>query len=126
MKGESVSTRSDAGEIGRWRVRSIGAGIVGSVVASFCCLPTAVAIALGLGLGTGTALGQLPAYQRLFQSMGLAIAGLAVWWLLRRSRATCDLQERARHRERVPLYVFGAFGVGFAALNLVVIPLLER
>ncbi|TAK35588.1 MAG: hypothetical protein EPO21_05635 [Chloroflexota bacterium] len=126
MTDDSVSMRSHAGEAGHWRGRSIGAGVVGSVVASFCCLPTAVAIALGLSLGTGTALSQLLAYQRLFQVAGLTFAGIAVWWILRRSRATCNPAQRERHADRVPLYVFGAFGVGFAVLNLVVIPLLER
>ena len=109
-----------------WQGGSIAAGVLGSVLASLCCLPTAVAIALGLGLSAVPVLGQLLAYQRLFQIAGLAFAGIAVWWILRRSRATCGLAERERRRDRVPLYVFGAFAAGFVVLNVAVIPLLEQ
>ena len=126
MTDRAVSTRSQAGDIGRWQSRSIAAGVIGSVVASACCLPAAVAISLGLGLGTATALSGLLAYQRLFQVAGLAVAGLAVWWILRRSRMTCSLAERQPNQERVLLYVLGAFTAGFIILNVVVIPLLER
>ncbi|MBI4318605.1 MAG: hypothetical protein HY675_08950 [Chloroflexi bacterium] len=107
-----------------WKGRTIASGITGSVIASFCCLPTALAIALGLSLSTAATLSQLLAYQRAFQLAGLVFAGLATWWILRRSRSTCGLS--ARQRERVPLFVLGAFAAGFATLNVAVIPLLER
>ncbi|MBI4496894.1 MAG: hypothetical protein HY689_03205 [Chloroflexi bacterium] len=109
---------------GGWQRQSLAAGIAGSVVASFCCLPTATAIALGLSLGTVARLSQLLAYQRLFQVAGLALAGVAVWWLLRRSQASCTLSPQ--ERERVPLLVFGAFTASFVILNLVVIRFLEH
>lgn len=86
----------------------------------------AVAIALGLSLSTVATFGQLLAYQRLFQLAGLAFVGVAFWWIMGRGGASCNVAERAHMRDRVPLYVFGAFAIGFAILNLVVIPLLER
>ncbi|MBI2954141.1 MAG: hypothetical protein HYY30_07495 [Chloroflexi bacterium] len=107
-----------------WQGKTVAAGITGSVIASFCCLPTALAIALGLSLSTAATLSQLLAYQRAFQVAGLVFAGLATWWMLRRSRSTCSPSER--QLERVPLFVFGAFAVGFLILNVFVIPLLER
>ncbi len=124
---ESVSsTPTWISRIKPWHGRSILSGIAGSVIASACCLPAATAIALGLGLSTVASVGQLLAYQRLFQIAGLAFGGIAVWWIGRRSGTSCSIAERAQMRDRVLLYVFGAFAVGFAFLNLVVIPLLER
>ncbi len=114
----------DALTKGPWRVRSFAAGVVGSIVASFCCLPAATAIALGLSFGTVATLGQLLAYQRLFQLAGMAIAGVSIWWVLKRSRAECSLS--VHEQDRVPYYVFGAFATSFLFLNLVVIPVLER
>lgn len=109
---------------GSWRGRTLAAGVIGAIVASFCCLPMATAIALGVSLNTIATLSQLLAYQRFFQLGGVALAGLAVWWTLRRSCASCSLSEA--ERERVPVYIFGAFAAGFAVLNLMVIPLLEQ
>lgn len=107
-----------------WPGRSVAAGIGASVVASLCCLPLAFALALGLGLGTAATLGRLLAFQHLFQVAGLTLAGLAIWRIGRCNGAACQLP--ARERERVPLYVFGAFALGFLALNLGLIPFVER
>lgn len=107
-----------------WPGRSVAAGVGASVVASLCCLPAAAALALGLGLGTAATLGRLLAFQRLFQLAGLALAVLAARWIAGRRGASCRLSPR--ERERVPLYVFGAFALGFLTLNLGLIPLLER
>jgi len=106
-----------------WQRKSFGAGVMGAVVASLCCLPTAVAVGLGLSLSTIATLGRLLAYQRLFQVTGLALSALAISWLVRRDPVACQLSER--QRDRVSLYVFGAFAVSFVVLNIVVIPLLE-
>ena len=110
-----------------WPRQSLAAGVVGSVVASFCCLPLATALALGLSLGTIATLGRLLAYQRLFELAGVLGTALAGWWIHRRSRMACGACWRdARERARLPLYVCGAFALGFAALNLGLIPLLEH
>ena len=101
--GDDLSVGRDSSARGRWHVRTVGAGVAGSVIASLCCLPMATALALGFGLGTVATLGQLLAYQRLFQVAGLAFAGAATWWILRRSRANCALSEG--ERGRVPLLV---------------------
>lgn len=95
-------------------------------MASFCCLPAAVAVALGLGLGTVAALGGLLAYQRLFQIAGFALSGLAAWSLSNRNCTECNRTERGRPGEGVAVYVLGAFAVSFLILNVVIIPLLEH
>ncbi|MBI4493569.1 MAG: hypothetical protein HY690_12335 [Chloroflexi bacterium] len=124
MTAAHSATSLEAGAHQAWQGRAVGAGVLGSVVASLCCLPSAVAIALGLSLGTAAALSQLLAYQRLFQLAGVAVALFAAWWLSHRRRTTCTVS--ASERDRVSLYVLGAFTTGFALLNLVVIPLLEQ
>ena len=115
---------SDVVGSGSWRRQNLVAGVTGSIVASFCCLPAAAAVALGLSLSTVATLSQLLAYQRPFQLAGLALVGLAVWWTLGRSQASCSLSKA--ERERVPSYAFGAFAVSFVVLNIMVIPLLEH
>lgn len=124
---ENDKTTGSAAEIGRstrWQGRSVEAGVTGSIIASFCCLPTAAAIALGLGLGTVATLSELLAYQRLFQIAGLAFAGVTTWLMLRRKGGACSLSKT--HRERLPVLVMGSFAASFAILNLLIIPLLER
>jgi len=118
---DPTASPDGGGEV--WHRKSLGAGIVGAVIASLCCLPTAVAVGLGLSLSTIASLGRLLAYQRLFQVTGIALSALAIWWLVRRDPVACHLSER--QRDRVSLYVFGAFAVSFVVLNVVVIPLLE-
>lgn len=121
------NTAGSAEEIGRstrWQGRSVAAGVAGSIIASFCCLPAAAAIALGLGLGTVATLSELLAYQRLFQFAGLAFAGVTAWLMLRRKSGACSLSET--HREQLLVLIMGSFAGSFAMLNLVVIPLLER
>ncbi len=121
---EAAGRLANASRSAGWQGRSAAAGVVGSVIASLCCLPTAAALALGLGLGTVATLGELLAYQRLFQVAGLAFAGLTVWRMLRENSGVCGLSEY--HRQRLPLLVMGSFAVSFAVLNVIVIPLLER
>jgi hypothetical protein len=83
---------------GGWLGRALGAGLLGALITSSCCLPAAVAIALGLSLGTIATLEHLLAYQRLFQAAGMATARFASWWAPRRCRATCDRRGRRAGR----------------------------
>ncbi len=105
--------------------RSLAGGVLGSIVASFCCLPSAVAIALGAGLGTVTELQRLLDFQRYFQLAGLALALLAGLWIARR-RASCNVGDSGRRRDRALTYVFASFALSFLVLNLLLIPLLEH
>lgn len=121
---QPAGNKEAAGHRRWWRGRSVAAGVTGSVVASLCCLPAAAGIGLGLSLGTVATLSQLLAYQRFFQVGGFAFAGLVVWKMLSRRGSACSLS--VRERERVTLLVLGSFAVGFAVLNVLLIPLLER
>lgn len=99
--------------------KSLGSGLAGGLAGALCCLPPAVALALGFG--GSTFLVSLGAYRTEFRAAGLAMAGLMVWWVLRRRARSCRV-----HRNPVPflLLTLGAFVASYWALIYVAVPFL--
>ncbi|MBI4297695.1 MAG: hypothetical protein HY676_04110 [Chloroflexi bacterium] len=108
------------------RLRAVAAGLMGAVLASLCCIPGAVAIAVGASVGTAASLFRLQDFQILFQLAGVATALGWSWWLIRRSRKRCTIEEHQRNRSSVPMFALSGFAALFLFLNVVVIPWLER
>lgn len=104
-----------------YSVRSIFGGGVAALLATTCCLPWAVAIAFGASAGTIASMGRLREYQVIFQVVGGLAALFWVWYLLRRSRASCAVAENERNRGRVPMLALGGFAVFYVVLNQVVV-----
>lgn len=109
---------------GRWIRRtkaaftSGGWGVGGALIASLCCAPPAVAFALGLG-GSAVLVG-LAQYKLYFALVGLAVVGVAGWKLLR-PIGSCSTEERRVRFSRIALMV-GVFGVGYLAINYLLLP----
>ena len=126
--GDTVAPDATPGTAGPhdqpWRGQALAAGLLGSLVASLCCLPTATALALGFGLGTAATLARLLAFQPAFLVAGFLLAGLGAWRIAGRGGAVCALSP---HRRAVaPLVVFAAFIVGYVLVNRALFPFLEQ
>lgn len=110
----------------RPRLHGVIAGFVGAGLASLCCIPGAVAIAVGASMGTAASLFRLQDFQIPFQLAGVGTALGWSWWLIRRSRKRCTIEEHQRNRSSVPMFALSGFAAFYLLLNLVVIPWLER
>jgi len=126
LPGDTVAPDATPGGAGgpdqSWRGQALAAGLLGSLVASLCCLPAAAA--LGLGLGTAATRARLLAFQPAFLVVGSLLAGLAAWRIAGRDGAVCALSPR--RRVVAPLVVFAAFIVGYVLVNRAFIPFLEQ
>ncbi len=107
-----------------WRGQALAAGLLGSLIASLCCLPVAAALALGVGPGTAATFGRLLAFQAAFLVAGSLLAGLAAWRIAGRGGTARALYPT--RRAGGPLVVFAAFIVGYALVTRAFIPFLEH
>ncbi len=102
----------------------VGAGVVGALIASACCVPPAAAVAFGSSLATAAALSQLLAYRPLFVAGGLGVFALALWVSLRRTTKTCPVNDRKKLTDRgLTIGVLSFVGV-YLAVSQLAVPLL--
>lgn len=102
----------------------LGSGILAGLVTSLCCLPAAVAFALGLS-GSSVIVG-LGLYRPYFTVAGVALAVVAIWWSLRRSRRCCSAAAYRRNQFIIPVVTMGTFLASYALIRLVLLPWLYR
>lgn len=103
--------------------RSLGAGLLGGLVASVCCVPAALAFAFGLG-GSAFLVG-LGLYNLPFVALGLAITALAGGLLTRRRGSACATGVRPSPAQSLLPALVGFF-LAYLGLVYGLVPLLYQ
>ncbi len=108
------------------RLPLVGQGSIGALIGSVCCLLPAVAIAIGLTGGIAATLVSLGRFRIYGIVAGLAFIAIASWFSLRRSRSRCTEAEYKRRQITIPLTMLVSFGVGYALIMYLILPMLYK
>ena len=109
------------------RLGVVGQGAVGAFIAtSICCLLPAVAIAIGLTGSLAATLVNLGRFRFYGILAGLVFVAIISWFSLRRSRVCCTKEEYKRRQITIPLTILVSFGVGYALIMYLILPMLYK
>jgi len=124
MAGTSTDSVASQPATSPFRSATVGAGAIGALIASLCCVPPAAAVALGTSLATAAALSQLLTYRPLFVAAGLGAFALVLWMSLRSATKNCPPDARKKLIDSGLTIGVLSFAVVYLVVNQLVVPML--